>query len=308
MPIPAATQDPDQLVADLHEHGVAIVKSALDDQAVRAARSLLEELATEEREAGHAIKEDGTSASGIYKPGPNQRVADLLGKRTGFDRFATHPVVLAIARRIFAASYGYPDDVVDELDLDSILLSSLSANIANAGGLAMTLHTDQGFVPPQLPFPVILNVIWPLVDFTETNGATNIAPGSHLVDPTQYFPEPPPTKPLATKAGNAVLIDGRTWHGTGTNQSNASRPAILANYCPPWVRPFDTSLTMLEPTGEISDELLGRRRWFVYGNQSADLVEQAEARGTAIMHSRSGVLRDAEPIRTNLGRGPSGHS
>lgn len=272
MPIPAATQDSDQLIADLEEHGVAVLKAALDDHAVFSARSLLEHLATQEREAGHAITEDGSSASGVYKPGPNQRVAHLLGKRAEFNRIAAHPVVLAIARRVFASSYGYPADVVDELDLNSILLSSVSANIANAGGSEMTLHTDQGFVPPQLPFPVVLNVIWPLVDFTEANGATNIAPGSHLVDPTQYFAEPPSTVPLVTEAGNAVFIDGRTWHGTGTNHSNASRPAILANYCPPWVRPFDSSLSTLDPTGAVSGELLGRNRWFVYGNHSADLT------------------------------------
>jgi len=51
----------------------------------------------------------------------------------------------------------------------------------------------------------------------------------------------------------------------GANRTDEPRPALLVNYCPPWVRPFSNHLLELDPQKPLLD-LLGCRRWFIYGH------------------------------------------
>jgi ectoine hydroxylase-related dioxygenase (phytanoyl-CoA dioxygenase family) len=116
----------------------------------------------------------------------------------------------------------------------NVLVSNLSANMTGPGGTVMVPHWDQDWAERPWPYALAAHVIWMLDDFTAENGATLVAPGSHLLD------GPPPEGalvPATGSAGTALVIDGRTWHGTGTNTSlTAERIGILAYYCRPWVR------------------------------------------------------------------------
>ena len=55
-----------------------------------------------------------------------------------------------------------------------------------------------------------------------------------------------------------ILFDGRTWHRTGANTTDKSRPVVLVNYCRPWVRPFDDNIA------KTSQKLLTTTPWFIY--------------------------------------------
>lgn len=279
MRIPAATSNLAQARQDLATTGVAVLRDVLTAAEVARARSRLAEIAQHERQAGHAVLEDGSAADGSYRPGVNQRIDSLVVKDDCFAAIAAHPVLLRMARSVFAGTYPYPDTILHQYGFDRATLSSMTANIANPGGQAMTLHTDQGFVPPSTPFPILLNAVLPLVDFTADNGATRVAPGSHLTDPTEVYANPPTAQPVEAPAGSAVLIDGRTSHGTGQNRTDGSRPAILLNYCPPWVRPFtnhglEVDQHLLEAASAELLEVLGYQRWLVFGSSETRQLHQ----------------------------------
>jgi ectoine hydroxylase-related dioxygenase (phytanoyl-CoA dioxygenase family) len=270
MEMPTATTDHDQLVADLRKAGVAVVADAIEPRDVRWAREQLVALAAHERDAGTALRDDGTSASGDYTSGANQRIVSLLDKDRAFWPLVLAPAPRRAASELFGDSYGYPADVVRQYRLDAVILSSITANIASLGGRPMPLHADQGFAPSRTPMPLLLNVVWPLDDFTADNGATRVVPGSHVRRTDEAGTVEVDATPVEAPAGSAILIDGRTWHGTGANQTPDSRHAVLTTYCRPWVRPFANHMldlsdeTLAAAPAELI-ELVGARSWFVYG-------------------------------------------
>jgi ectoine hydroxylase-related dioxygenase (phytanoyl-CoA dioxygenase family) len=246
----------------LRTHGVTVLTDAAEPDLIAAARRELVAVAHAEREAGTAILEDGSASDGHYRPGRNQRIVALLGKGESFRRLALAPAVLSVVR--------------DLLGSDTVLLSSVTANIANPGGQAMALHADQGFVPPSTQYAVLANAIWPLVEFTAANGATRVVPGSHRDGATGE------AEAVVAPAGTVVLLDGRTVHGTGCNATDAPRPAVIVTYCLPWVWPFANHLLDLDPdtVASLSDELLGLlgcRPWYVHGYSEQFYLERLAA-------------------------------
>lgn len=238
------------VIHQLQRDGVAVTTVTHQAATIDAARNQLAQVAAAERADGTAILDDGSSASGQYLSGANQRVVSLLGKGDAFGRLAAaHPVV---------------DLVREALGDDAILLASVTANVANHGGLPMQLHRDQGFVPAEVDIPLLVNAIWPLVDFTEANGATRVVKGSHLRDVDA------PSTAIEASVGSVVLLDGRTLHGTGQNTTTVPRPALIVTYCRPWIRPFANHLLDIEPAvfatmdRELRD-LVGCRSWYAHG-------------------------------------------
>ncbi len=281
-PLPSPTNNPTTVLDDLRATGVAIYERAMDLAEIEHLHDRLDAIASAERSAGTALLEDGSSTDGRYLPGPNQRIDGLLSKDPAFARLATRPRLLEIARRAIAATYGYPPDAIEAFGFDRVMLSSMAANIANPGGKAMGLHSDQGFVPPATPFPVLVNFLVPLVDFTTTNGATLVAAGSHRADPIALLTDPPSTAPVTAAAGSVIVLDGRTVHGTGANTGDTPRPAILLTYCAPWVRTFgnhglDVDDGLLADASPELLDLLGFTPWFVFGRAEARRLDRVGA-------------------------------
>lgn len=86
------------------------------------------------------------------------------------------------------------------------------------------LHSDwplQYVQKPYPPWPLLLQTMWMLSDFTADNGATHIVPGSHL------WGEPPtPDDPRAAEKhhvipegpkGSILIWHGTAWHCSGAN-------------------------------------------------------------------------------------------
>src|SRR5580693_7140295 len=94
------------------------------------------------------------------------RVRDLLNRDPVFQHAALQPDVLAVCEDILGHEF---------------MLSATATMSIDPGVPAQPLHTDDMFIP--LPRPhtsLICNTIWAIGDFTEANGATRLAPGSHL--------------------------------------------------------------------------------------------------------------------------------
>jgi ectoine hydroxylase-related dioxygenase (phytanoyl-CoA dioxygenase family) len=112
------------------------------------------------------------------------------------------------------------------------VLSSFQSNIIYPGGPAQQLHVD-GWSFSGVPLPqwsTRLNVNFILTDWTETNGATLVVPGSHKLfraPNPEEVPQEDLLKLVAPK-GSLVLWTGHTWHQSGTNDSSGARFGLFA--------------------------------------------------------------------------------
>lgn len=251
--LPDVTTDLEQARQDLDVHGLCLLGDALSPAEVAQARQRLIEQA--EAEVAHGVSyHDGGQVTGSENQ-PNQRVWNLINKGELFRDIAVSPRAQSLVRSMLG-----PD----------ILLSSMTANIARRGGVPMAIHTDQNYVPLETPYPMVADIAWMLVDFTEENGATRVIPGSHrwnrLPEPGKRYETLPATAP----AGTALVFDGRLWHGTGANGTEAPRYAVFTYFCRSFVRQqenFSLSVSpeVLEQCSPELKSLLGFQVWHTLG-------------------------------------------
>jgi ectoine hydroxylase-related dioxygenase (phytanoyl-CoA dioxygenase family) len=167
---------------------------------------------------------------------------------SSFDGFVTQRVFDPFARtRVLDAIILDPrlnaviDDVIGPFQFGMTVLSNVGP-----GESTQRLHRDQAVYPLPLSFgPVEVNTIWAIDDFTEENGATRIAPRSHLVE--KAHDSPWATVPAEMNAGSVLVYDGRIVHGAGANASNASRLGLIVEHLVRWLRPADNHTVAVDP-------------------------------------------------------------
>ncbi len=105
------------------------------------------------------------------------------------------------------------------------------------GQEAQVLHRDRlawgGFL--QRAIEPQLNTIWAVTDFTRENGATRVAPGSHLWEEGRGAHEKEITY-AEMKAGSVILYTGSVIHSGGANVSDGDRIGINITYALGWLR------------------------------------------------------------------------
>ena len=179
----------------------------------------------------------------------SQRVYALLAKAPAVVELVIHPVVL---------------EILDAL-LDPAFL--LSANIAinvHPGETAQMLHADDGFCP--LPRPrraVGVSAVWAIDDFTSSNGATEIVPGSHLWGDDVVAADDARIRTIEMSAGSVVLLFGTTLHRGGRNRSDGIRLGITPQYCEPWIRQIENMALAVPPS--VAASLPACARDLLYG-------------------------------------------
>lgn len=245
--VPELTADLDRARADLDRFGFCRIADALAPAEVARLRAGTVEQAAAELEAGVGYLDSG---------GANQRIWNLLNKGEEFLELAVHPLALDVMGHLLGARF---------------LLSSLTANFAGPGGEPMVLHQDEGFIPfPQPAYPLVANIAWLLDDVTDANGGTRFVPGSHLWERPLDDVTGHPTVAAEGPAGTAIVFDGRIWHGTGANRTDARRHVLLAYYCRPFVRQQENPFLSMSPDVEANlapavRRLLGYKIWGTLG-------------------------------------------
>tara|TARA_B100000614_G_scaffold48371_1_gene41453 strand:+ start:460 stop:1314 length:855 start_codon:yes stop_codon:yes gene_type:complete len=109
----------------------------------------------------------------------------------------------------------------------------------HGGETAQELHWDDVIWPAHFWAPDLLlqfNVMIAATDFTESNGATLVVPGSHKWNHSKRQPKQKEITQAVMKAGSAVFIPGKTLHGGGNNTDGVKRRAIVASYVLGWLR------------------------------------------------------------------------
>ena len=143
----------EDLIGRLDRDGYALLRDAASPEAVAAARADLER-----------ILEHTPPGRDDFEGRRTQRVYALFAKTRRLDAFALHPTVLGVLDQV----------------LGDYQLSAPAAIAIGPGERDQPLHPDDAIYPVPRPHPeLVVNVMWPLDDFTLANGATRIVPGSH---------------------------------------------------------------------------------------------------------------------------------
>jgi ectoine hydroxylase-related dioxygenase (phytanoyl-CoA dioxygenase family) len=203
------TETADTVVATLDRDGYAVVEGVIDRDAAAAKRAELAEIFA-------------TTPSGRddFEGHLTRRIYALFAKTRTLDELATHPLVL---------------DVLDRVLVDYQLSAPTGIQIG-PGEVAQPLHPDDALYPISRPHQeLVVNVMWPLEDFTEANGATRVIPGSHRWVDEVPRPETE-TVPVEMPAGSALIYLGSLWHGGGANTTDQARIGVVLHYGLAWLR------------------------------------------------------------------------
>lgn len=176
-----------------------------------------------------AIKEELLNALRVAPFGRNefeghktQRLYALLAKFSSTAGLVEHATVLQL---------------VDSLLPQSYLLSSAQAIQIHPGETPQDWHRDDsiGVLPmPRQHFGV--STIWAFDDFTHSNGATELIPGSHLWGPEIPSDIQERARTVEMAAGSVLIFLANLVHRGGTNRSTQTRLGVSPQYCSPWMR------------------------------------------------------------------------
>ena len=233
--IDRAAADVDTVLELLNRDGFVIVEGYLSPDEVQAKRAdlqrIIDELPTGRNE---------------FEGFETRRIYSLFAKTRVFDAEAIDPLLLEVLDRVLG---------------DAQLSAPVGISIG-PGESAQPLHRDDGIYPLPDPKPeLVLNTMWALDDFTEANGATLVAPGSHR------WSEPPPTDeievvPATMPAGSVMFFRGSLLHGGGANRTDRPRLGVILHYCAAWLRPQENHVLgvpkeIVRELPERLQELLG---------------------------------------------------
>jgi ectoine hydroxylase-related dioxygenase (phytanoyl-CoA dioxygenase family) len=221
----------DGFVDQLRRDGYVVLPHALQRDDVARARTELE-----------SILETTPYGRDDFE-GPNtRRIYALFAKTRALDVMTLHPAILAV--------------------LDEYHLSAPTGISIGPGEGAQPLHPDDAIYPlPRPHLELVVNIMWPLVDFTEANGATRIVLGSHAW--TDRFPSADdPVVNVEMPAGSALVYLGSVWHGGGANHTDQPRLGVVMHYARAWLRPVENHALAVSPQvmatlPERLQELLG---------------------------------------------------
>lgn len=198
---------PDEIAASLEEFGFVVVEHVLGEVELNELRQRLAPLL-----------EAAALGDNEFDGFLTRRVFDPLAQTRCLDAVVTHPLVQDVVIRSLPWTYQFGMTILADVQ---------------PGQKAQRPHRDASVYPLPPSFPeVMTNTIWALDDFTATNGATLVAPGSHRDESAALTPVEMP-------AGSVVIYSGRLLHGAGANTSDRSRLGLIIEHVARWLRPGD---------------------------------------------------------------------
>ncbi|WP_218952166.1 phytanoyl-CoA dioxygenase family protein [Amycolatopsis anabasis] len=142
-----------------------------------------------------------------------KRLTNLVTRSDTFAReVVDHDLVHALADAVFLEESG------------TYWLTTAQVIEIGPGNTAQMLHRDlENWFPfvgmgPSGP-EVIINFLIALTDFTDSNGATRVIPGSHRWPDFEDRGTPEQTVPAEMEPGDALFFSGKTAHGGGANRT-----------------------------------------------------------------------------------------
>ncbi|MFP6808140.1 MAG: phytanoyl-CoA dioxygenase family protein [Pseudomonadales bacterium] len=212
--------DSDDVVAALKRDGAAVVTNQVSDEIADAIRAELRD----------PFDTQGRSDESDFNGYKTLRASGILGWSPTSPEVVAHPRVM---------------DVCDAVLLEHCLnyrIGSLTAIEIYPGETDQYLHTDDGIYPVRMPgMQLQVSSMWALDDFTEENGATRVALGSHRENNMDRFSAEKMKKEsnivqAEMPKGSVLFYLGTTLHGGGANRSSAPRTGLINTYALGWLR------------------------------------------------------------------------
>lgn len=171
-----------------------------------------------------------------------KRTGALVARSPSSHGLIQHPTILDVTGKLLHRAQSY------QLHLTQVI----SIGPDSPG---QSIHRDQ-WAFDFFEFPsdhhVQCNTIWALTDFTETNGATRLMPGSQEL-PNSFDHTIDETVPAEMTKGSCLLYTGKVYHGGGANRSDETRMGLNITYDVGWLRqeenqylsvPHDVAVTL----------------------------------------------------------------
>ncbi len=179
-------------------------------------------------------------------------VYNLHNKHDIFIKYIDHKKIINIIKNVLSeGSYGTSDFI--------ILRQTALRNPKK--GYAQQLHNDTRI--SGLRYPLIIQAIWMIDDFTKFNGATRLVSNSHKINAfPKYKKKYKKEKIIEGKKGSVLLLNASMWHGSSKKTSDDDRLGMIFSYSRWFLKPsFDHTLnTPLKIYNKLSNyqrELLG---------------------------------------------------
>ncbi len=208
-----ATVDPVEVSAFLAEFGYAIVDNLTGDDLM-------------DRLAGEADPYIDSSAAGRdeYDGRFTRRTGALIERCPAARELVMHPFVLGVVRHFLGHA------TTQQLHLTQLIS-------VGPGESKQKPHRDQmafDFFSFPAGYHVQCNTMWALTDFTGTNGATHIHPGTSSMDDEAAHAVL--SEQATMRRGSVLFYDGKVLHGAGANTSDHVRQGVNITYAVGWVR------------------------------------------------------------------------
>ena len=156
-----------------------------------------------------------------------KRFGSLLRRSPLAEKLALQPLILELARHIL------------EPACERIQLNVAQGIAIHPGEIEQFPHCDHDmWAGKKGEHEYLLNVMWPLTEFTQANGATRIFPGTHRRTATSLDDLGIPVA-AECSPGDAICFLGSTVHGAGANTTSDIRRAVVIGYSLGWLKPYE---------------------------------------------------------------------
>jgi ectoine hydroxylase-related dioxygenase (phytanoyl-CoA dioxygenase family) len=164
---------------------------------------------------------------GYFNGYRTKRFHGLLKRSRGAAALVLNPTILEIVEALLLPY------------CEKVQLNLTQAVEIHPGELSQIPHRDQGMWPAKdRSTEYLINIMWPLSDYTPANGSTRLWKGSHK-QPDLTSPAPREAVAAYMKPGDALVFLGSTLHGAGANDTDTIRRGILISYCLGWLKPYE---------------------------------------------------------------------
>lgn len=189
------------------------------------------------------------------------RFCGLAAKSLAFVDVLLHPTLEAFADHYLLPNCG------------SYWANTTQTMIVGAGEPVQMLHRDEGNWP-HFPWPgpeLTVSSMFALNDFTEENGATIVAPGSHHWADSEREAKPKELTQAVMRAGSVLLYTGKVIHAAGANRTKDTwRRGMHVSFVLGWLRPEEhhalaVPLKVARQLPERAQHLLGYRSYHPSG-------------------------------------------
>lgn len=192
-----------------------------------------------------AFQDRASMGASDFEGHRTRRLGAPLPRSSTFQSIAMHPAVMAAGELTLGHASSWRFSAAEYIEI-------------GPGELGQRVHRDQWkYDMVDFDTEVELNGMWAITDFTESNGATRIAPGSHRWSNRQSVAV---TDTVAAEMpqGSLLLYTGSIYHGGGTNSSDQWRSGLSLQHAVGWLTQSTNQFLECPPAevGHWSDELL----------------------------------------------------